>query len=459
MTMTESVNHFEAPARLALRTQVVEQINAAMTGGQQVIRAYNDGWIKYKNGCETQNLPLMGENGTLGDVDAQGFDLEPEFGHLSREIGIHPDTFRTIRNQGTDLYIDYYRRGQSISGYQTPFGLSETRHLLADFTSRWSGVSLINETNTFFSAEGGSRMIDTTLQVVDFLLKDKGVDQPVFAYSQPSYTPVIAMAKNQGWQLNGELCSESNDYFFAPEQAERIAKQSDLAYMVIINNPTSVTISPKLFQESIKAMQSVNPQMVFLVDLAYLTTIEKSTAHQLMDVFNDPAVFNQSVLITSLSKSHASPGFRFGGSHTGIKNFAAGLNTISSQVNPSCPVSAMIDAFGLLSYVTDEAITQTASIYSQRRNAMIQALNQINIQANEKIFLDVESLRANGGLYVYPQLAKGLDALKLFNRFGLLGINGDCFEDSAQSRRIRFSIGKLRVEQIRSIPERIDYPN
>jgi len=441
------------------RADLAEKIIDNIAGGGNPIRAHVNAWTAYEDLCRVEAVPINGAALHLGNIDAAGFSKEQGFEDLALELGIDPSgkVYERIEADKRELDKSYFDRRQPLTQYGSFNGIAEVRQAFADYLDDWGGITISPE-GTFFSSGGASEEARRLITALGLYNQDK--NQPAnFLTTVPNYGPIINMARDNS-QMEVITCQTTaeDNYFISPETAKILVKENNIGifYLVPIGNPSSAIISPEQIEAVTKAVLEANPNITFLVDLAYLTTIDTDQAKAILAGFVKAGVLNNCLFLTSLSKSHGRPGDRLGAGHTLNQELLSFIRMATEQANPSESRSAMLEAVAVLKQVKPETIKKLAQLYGERRQALIEVLGQINQNAGKEVFANLDNLRADGALYVYPELGAEIgNALNLFIQLGIMGIGGRFFGEGEESNRVRLAIGTITTEEIKNIPDLI----
>lgn len=455
--MSEVVVSQERAQRIELRRGFAQQIEDIIAGGGRMIRSHEKFYNKYVAAAEGLRLDHRSANFGLGDIDTKPMLEEAGFEDLPSLTGTEPgsEVDERIHKRIRELKKEYWDKGQSLERYSGFNGIIEVRQLFSDWFWQTTGLK-IGVDNTYFSAEGASGAIKRDLKAAVAYCQSKGLDSN-FLTSTPGYEPVISMAADQqDMEVSKVCCGPEDNYFFKPEEVGDIIEENKIGvfYIVPINNPTSTKIEPSQLKNVLIETRKANPNILFFVDLAYITSLPQAETYELTKVFDhfmDNCVFH-----STTSKSHARPGSRFGATHTQVDGFDRFISNAAQLGNPSINGLSMAKAVGVMECVSRETVERTAELYAQRRELMIKALGRINDVTGEEIFVNLDRLQAPGGLYVYPEISKGLRAADLFVKYGLLGIDGKYFSDDPESNRVRLAIGLKGSNEIESLHQTLD---
>ncbi|MDP3093306.1 MAG: pyridoxal phosphate-dependent aminotransferase [bacterium] len=441
-----------------IRRELTGQLLARVDKGANPLRANALIWSEYADRCNKEGLPVIGANLSLGNIDASSFDREPGHWHLSQALGIHPDgeIYRQISLTKEKLNREYYFSGRSLAKYGDFTGIEEARLAFSKYLAQWGGV-MISKEETFFSSGGTSDAAQREMGALVLWLDKKQLEAN-FLTTVPGYTPVINMARRAGMRVITLECGETDSYFLQADQARQIVQDQNIGvfYIVPINNPTGTMIPADQLSRVVKQSYEANTAIIFLVDLAYITTVPEEQARAMLAVFNNKEILRQTVFLTSLSKSHAIPGQRLGACHTIVAGMNECLRAATEAGNPCHSAAAMLEAVAVLENVSKEAVRQTAAVYRRRREVTVDVLRDINRLTDRELFIDLDQLKTDGALYVYPRLGKSKTSLDLFVQTGMWGIGGRFFGAGDNDQRVRLAIGVNSSLEIQGIPSQLD---
>ncbi|KKR14813.1 MAG: Aspartate/tyrosine/aromaticaminotransferase [Candidatus Falkowbacteria bacterium GW2011_GWA2_39_24] len=381
-----------------IRRELTEQLLIKVDRGANPLRANTLIWSEYVDRCNKKQLPIIGANLSLGNIDANSFDRESEDLHLSQALGICPDgeIYRQISLAKEKLNREYYFSGRSLSKYGEFAGIEEVRAAFAEYLAQWGGI-VISKDATFFSSGEASDMAQREIEALVLWLNEERLETS-FLTTVPGYMPIINMARKAGMRVITLECSEANNYFLQSDQARQIVQDENIGvfYIVPINNPTGTMVSADQLSRVVRQSYEANTSIIFLVDLAYITTVSEERAHTMLAIFNNKEILERTIFLTSLSKSHAIPGQRLGACHTIVVGMNECLRIATESGNPCHSSAAMLEAVAVLNNVNKESVRQTATVYKRRREMMIDTLKDINRLTNQELFINLDKLKTDG---------------------------------------------------------------
>lgn len=444
---------------LSIRQGLAEQLRQMMAvPGANCTTVFNSIWEQYVAVAQEKELPPIGLNFTLGNVvlPRRGESQEDEeYLSLAAEMGLDTKSleFWGILYEQVVIRRTYEETHRPLGGYKNFRGLLEARQAFSLYLTHF-GLTIPAE-GTYFSSGGASTAAERAIRAA-FAYQNKNSQPSGFLSTGPTYTPISSMVDGfAGIKHVRRACSERNNYFFTPEELGTVIKQEQIGiiYVVPIGNPNPTMIPPDQLRETMRVARIANPNIIPIIDLAYISTIPQEKVMQMFIALKEAGVLEQCIFITSLSKTHGRPGSRLGAYHTlNYRVLEPYIKIACEAGNPVESDTAGLEATAILRHVSWQAVEKLSRLYTLRRSALIQTLADINNKLGKDIFVNPDQLVVDGSMYVYARLADGIDAAELFRLTGILGIDGQYFDDEPDNRSIRFSIGAVETPQIKQLP-------
>lgn len=341
--------------------------------------------------------------------------------HLS--IG-QPD-FPTPRHI-IDRHIQALEEGKT--GYTLDAGLPELLTALARYYSERYGRQL--EEDNFLVTTGATEALYLALSATaapgrEFLLAD-----PTF----PLYAPLIRM---HGGEVKVIPTSAERGYQLDPQRViDAIGMRT---YAIVLNSPGNPTgaVYPRETVEAI-VQEAAYRGVKVISDEVY--------DHLLLDDMEYPSVIrctadiDQTMVVSSFSKTFSMPGFRIGwiiASQAAIKTlrrYHMFTTTVANTPAQWAGVAALTGDRGFLDQMRAE--------YRRRRDRVVQLVSEAP---------HLTGYWPQGAFYILPSLPANADgssvALRLLKETGVCTVPGDTFGETAQNTlRISFSTSMEKIE-------------
>lgn len=448
----------ERKQRIKLRGKIVEEMKTGLAAGDNPLFSLPPKYKEYGIRCEEQGLEAKGADLSLGDMSAKSLEREPDFRGLAAEFGLNPDSeqYRQIHLYGESLYRQYWYGPKELTGYQAATGVPEVRAGLADFFNRWTGLEIRPE-DSLTVIGGGSEAARVTLKGLRHLREEKQ-QKPVLLTAAPYYRPIIDMAIEEGFAVVAIPCTESNNFFFQPDQVVAAIKKYGTTdfYAPTVGNPHGIMIPEQQLTEVAAAALQVNSEMFFILDTVYNCNLGRERSASQLAGLSDAGQLDRIAFIHSLSKSHWYPGGRYGclfAVNQELKSYIVRAITVG---NPSQAVASQLELYGILQVVKDETINRGAEVLARRREAGLGLLRLVNQAIGREVFRE-PTIKPDGGLYLYPELGETMPgAFEVFKQLGLFMAPGLSFGEPQDSRRVRLAFGRHSSREILTIVEGLD---
>jgi aspartate/methionine/tyrosine aminotransferase len=161
-----------------------------------------------------------------------------------------------------------------------------------------------------------------------------------------------------------------------------------------------------------------------------------------MATFATPDVWQRSLLVHSLSKTHTLTGERFGWVTIGDPQLAIALAPVWANTLASLPGDWQLRFMAYLKLVEERPwlLNKLRAFYGYRRNRLVAQLHKID--AEHQLFSQVY-LGDDATVYNWSRLREGEDAFSLFEKTGIAGVPGSGFGYTDDF--IRFAIGMVPI--------------
>jgi aspartate/methionine/tyrosine aminotransferase len=389
---------------------------------------------------------------TIGDVDVraireEGFtDLAEKMGIIiPGEQGSRGQQYQHIRARMQEIELALLREhGLDLRMYDVlGVGNQVLREQLCRKMSAEYGLTFPVE--QVFLSLGGINGMDRTIRSLPRFFSGQGL-RCVFGFPAPGFAIAKWQAEATGIRVSLIETAEEADYKLTPAQLRQVLlKEPDLRvlYLTVTNNPTAYSYSPAELTALFHVITADRPELIVLADLAYIGTADPKMDKARMQTFIDPHVFEQTVFISSLSKTFTLTGDRFGWVAFGTRKMADAMSLAWNNISAGLPREWQLSFMAHLELIQErpELVAQLRKLYSLRRKRLIAQLTKLN--ADYHLFDEV-GRDEGGGVYNWCKFKEGEDAFTLFEKTGIAGVPGSAFGYS--NRFVRFSVGIVPSE-------------
>jgi len=235
------------------------------------------------------------------------------------------------------------------------------------------------------------------------------------------------------------------------------AKTPDIMFITPGDNPRACSYNAENLRQVLLKMKEINPEIVFIFDMAYMSMIPVEKAKALIAVIQETGVDQRAIFAISESKRLARPGTRIGAAvifNEELKKvFQA--DTIRNYPGFSGEVDVL---FRALSYIIPpETIAAYISMLRQRQQALLEVLRDLNPEGQYFKNLDLisvpgyskinaEVLKQDVPLYLWVELQEGVSPFEIIKKLGIVGVPGSVFGDTGN--HMRFSLGVVSTADI-----------
>ncbi|MBQ3379136.1 MAG: aminotransferase class I/II-fold pyridoxal phosphate-dependent enzyme [Clostridia bacterium] len=320
--------------------------------------------------------------------------------------------------------------------YTSNWGLLELRTEAAAYLSRRYGLTYKPESEVLVTV-GGSEGIDNTIRALVEPGDEVLIPEPSFVCYQPC---VLLMG---GVPVPIETKAEDEFKLTASQLKEKITSKTKLLILPFPNNPTGGIMEKKDLEEIAEVLRGTDILVLSDEIYAELTYGMKHTSIASID-----GMWERTVVINGLSKSHAMTGWRIG--------FVCGPAPILEQVTKihqyaimSAPTVSQYAAVQALKE-GDKDIEYMCGQYNMRRKLMHERFNKMGLKCFEP----------RGAFYVFPSIkSTGLSseefAERLLREEKVAVVPGNAFGESGEGH-IRCCYA-YSVEHIKESLDRIEH--
>ncbi|ASF39659.1 pyridoxal phosphate-dependent aminotransferase [Halobacillus halophilus] len=317
-------------------------------------------------------------------ITAQAKALKAE-GHDVIGLGAGEPDFNTPAH-----ILDAAKRAmdEGLTKYTPAGGIPELKNAISAKLKRDQNLTYTNE--QIIVTTGAKHALFTLFQV----LLNKGDEVIVPAPYWVSYPEQIKLAEGKPVIVTAD---ESNNFKITPEQLK--ASISEHTKAVVINSPSNPT-GMMYSEKELQALGQVclDNDILIISDEIYEKLVYTSEEHISIAQLSEE-LYNQTVIINGVSKSHSMTGWRIG--------FAAGNKTIikamSNMASHSTSNPTSIAQYAALAaYIgSDEDVTKMREAFKERLDVLYDKLTSIP---------GVECVKPSGAFYLFPNVQKAAES-------------------------------------------------
>ena len=384
---------------------------------------------------------------TIGDVDVRGI-TEEGYQDLAELLGITIPGERStggkqynyIRKRMQEIELDLLNNHNIDMRMYDIYGVGNSvlRHHLSN--KMFEDYGLLFPIEQIYTCLGGMHGLDRTIRMLRKYYLNQGINC-VFGFPTPGFAVAKWQAEISGIPVHLIQTDEKANYKLTPQQLCETLRENPnikVLYLTITNNPTAYSYTPSELELLFEIVKLYMPDSVIIADAAYIGTADTLTDKSRMLVFQNANITDQTIFVSSLSKTYTLTGDKFGWVTFGSRQLAdfmsPGWNNFSAGLPREWQLSFMV----YLELFRDkpEIIEKIRHLYSIRRLNLITELHSLNQKHN--IFEEIGK-DDGGGIYNWSKLKQGEDVFSLFEKTGIAGVPGSAFGYS--DRFIRFSVG------------------
>lgn len=384
---------------------------------------------------------------TIGDVDVRAI-REKDFEDLAEQLGVllpgerenSGEQYQRLTKRKQEFELELLRKhGLDLRMYDIyGVGNSVLRQQLVDYMIDTYGLTYPVE--QVFVSLGGISSIDRSLRMMRKHFASQG-RKCMFAFPGPGW----AVAKWQAEINELPICliqtKEEANYKLTPEQLHQVlAENPDLRvlYLAVTNNPTAYSYSPNELAALFNVISAERPETIILADCAYIGTGDPQADKTRMQAIKNSSVFEQTIVVGSMSKIMTLTGDRFGWAAFGSRALADLMSLIWNNSSAGLPREWQLSFMMHLElYRTrPDLANKIRQLYALRRQRLIVELNELNQRHH---LFDEVGRDEGGGIYNWSKFKSGEDVFTLFEKTGIAGVPGSAF--GYNDRFVRFSVG------------------
>lgn len=316
-------------------------------------------------------------------ITAQAKALKAE-GHDVIGLGAGEPDFNT-----PSYILDAAKRAmdEGRTKYTPAGGIPELKNAISAKLDRDQGLTYTNE--QIIVTTGAKHALFTLFQV----LLNKGDEVIIPAPYWVSYPEQVKLAEGEPVIV---AASEENNFKMTPEQLKQSITPETKA--VVINSPSNPT-GMMYSKEELEALGQVclDHDILIISDEIYEKLIYTDEAHVSIAQISKE-LYNQTVIINGVSKSHSMTGWRMG--------FAAGnkeiIKAMSNMASHSTSNPTSITQYAALAAYTgsEEQVETMKEAFKERLDALYSLLIEIP---------GVECVKPSGAFYLFPNVKKAAE--------------------------------------------------
>ncbi len=298
---------------------------------------------------------------------------------------------------------------------------------------------------------GAMDCIDKVLRGLAHLYIQQGLkmDEIAVLFPEPGFNVPEWQARMSGYRLQHFHTLPEDHFKLTAQQLDHLLQihtDIQILYLTITNNPTTFAYSADELLELHKVLQRYRERgrtIFVLADLAYIGTGRPAEDLARMRTFLASDILQQTIFVSSFSKTYTLTGERFGWVTCGDPQLAARIAASWTNSMASLPGEWQLRfmAYYLLLQERPGLAEKLRTFYRLRRERLIAQLSTLNEQQHlfREIYLDDDAT-----VYNWSRVLPGEDAFSVFEKTGIAGVPGSGF--GYTDEYIRFSIGVIPVE-------------
>src|SRR5215472_16709528 len=272
-------------------------------------------------------------------------------------------------------------------------------------------------------------------------------------FPEPGFAVPEWQARSFDYHLYNYLTFEENRFKLTALELEQLLANNPairVIYLTVTNNPTTFAYSPEelnAIHAVLGAYRKVGREVFILADLAYIGTGKPEEDRARMATFAQPDVLENTIFVSSFSKTYTLTGERFGWVTAGDPAIAAAIAPGWSNTMASLPAEWQLRfmAYIRLMQARPWLKEKLRALYRLRRQRFIEQLRSIDEELHlfDQIYIDDDAT-----VYNWSKLRPGEDAFSMFEKTGIAGVPGSGF--GYTDEYVRFSIGVIPVPEVSS---------
>jgi len=417
--------------------------------------------------CNIEEEVIRSEivNRTIGDVNLRlitEYEGEPggpgDYHRLADEMGVAlpneqlcgytatGETYLWLRAQMMEcerllLAHHYDLRMYDIYGTGNPL----LRSWLAREMQQWC-ISV--QVEQVYLGLGAMDSIDKVLRGLMHIYRAQGISEAAVLFPEPGFLVPEWQARSYGYRIHSYPTLPEHHFKLTGEQLDQILQANPdicIIYLMVTNNPTTFAYAPdelNAIHTILKKYRTGGRIIHILADLAYIGTGKPEEDRARMATFTPSDIFQQTIFVSSFSKTHSLTGERFGWVTCGDPRIASEIAVCWANSMASLPGEWQLRfmAYYRLFQERPWLAEKMRAFYHFRRTQLIKQLRRLN----EKFHLFAEIyIDDDATVYNWSKLQPGEDAFSLFEKIGIAGVPGSGFGYS--DGYIRFSVGVIPV--------------
>lgn len=406
-------------------------------------------------------------NRTIGDVNLrQVVECEGEAGGsgdyrlLADELGVAlpgeqiqgtittGETYLWLRHQMMEcerllLANNFDPRIYDIYGIGNPI----LRTWLMQEMQQWS-ISVPVE--QLFLSIGAMDGIDKVLRGLTLLYREQNISEYGILFPEPGFAVPEWQARSHGYHLHHFPTLPGHHFKLTASQLYQQLQQAPdirVIYLTITNNPTTFGYSAAELNDLhavLRHYREVGRNVTILADLAYIGTGKPEEDSARMATFAVPDILQNTIFVSSYSKTLTLTGERLGWVTIGDAHTASIIAASWTNSMASLPGEWQLRFMAYMCLLKERPwlAEKLRAFYRLRRGRLIQQLQHLNTHLHlfEEIYQDDDAT-----VYNWSRLSAGEDAFSFFEKTGIAGVPGSGF--GYTDEYIRFSVGVIPIPE------------
>jgi aspartate/methionine/tyrosine aminotransferase len=453
-----------------LRSAILQRYRPHLQEGAGPIRVMARIVSELEQECRKRNIEeevIRSEivNRTIGDVNLRLVtEYEGESGgpgdyrRLADEMGVAlpneqlcgyiatGDTYLWLRAQMMEcerLLLAHHYDPRMYDIYGT--GNLLLRSWLAREMQQWG---LAVQVEQVYLGLGAMDSIDKVLRGLMYMYRAQGISDMAVLFPEPGFLVPEWQARSYGYRIHNYPTLPEHRFKLTGEQLDQILQANPdirIIYLMVTNNPTTFAYAP----DELNAIHAILDKyrasgriIHILADLAYIGTGKPEDDRARIATFTPSDILQQTIFVSSFSKTHSLTGERFGWVTCGDPRIASEIAVCWANSMASLPGEWQLRfmAYYRLFQERPWLAEKMRAFYCFRRTRLIEQLRYLN----EKFHLFAEIyIDDDATVYNWSRLQPDEDAFSVFEKIGIAGVPGSGFGYSDDY--IRLSIGVIPV--------------
>jgi aspartate/methionine/tyrosine aminotransferase len=445
--------------------------------------------------------------GTIGDIDPWeiGTDFNGEldpfeqgrFSNLTERLGLNPMPGGVVYGRVTQRQQEVaqgYVEKRKATGMPThvpsryyPEGGRGTEEARAVMAKEGEQIGLKAEVGDIWMGYGGMNVIQRTVRAITthFETKLDPMDRrkPVLLSPTVGFNMATNSAKQNGPEVDYVVTSDlpNNELTAARLEThfERGGTIPDMMLLTPANNPTAQSSNPEILRGVINTMIEKNKGIIFIFDMAYMWTIPREKAMQIMEVLKETGADQRAVFIVSESKRMGRPGTRIAGAiikDEALKQYldlhtVMQADTMSNEPSWSGELDTYYQAVSDESIIPESTFDDLSALLRQRQRAFLEVIKDIDPnheyfdQEIERIVIPGDGNERQGDfieqdipLYLWLKLKEGVNTFDVLKKLGIGGAPSEVFgpeHGDSDTTHLRLSMGFVSTSDILSKSKKV----